>query len=154
VLEGPKPAGPPPVYYVDGQAKSDAITTLDPNSIASVNVFKGEKARQVAGGAGAAGLVVITTKQNQNAPEVRAFNDKLGIAAAPAQPAASVPYLAAPALAYITQHYPAARLLGVLELKDPNGGPSRYQAEVVLGRRPAHLTFDGAGNFLAESYTR
>ncbi|MBH8570081.1 hypothetical protein KB206_14420 [Microvirga sp. STS02] len=71
-------------------------------------------------------------------------------AVAPA--AQSVPYLAAPALAYITQHYPAARLLGVTELKAPNGSPSRYQAQIVIGRRPGYVLFDGAGQFISESY--
>jgi hypothetical protein len=153
-LDAPRPAGPPPLYYVDGKVQSDALKTLNPDDIASVNVFKGEKARQLAGDAGTTGIVVITTKPNQDTPEVRAFNEKMGIAPAPPKPAATgVPYLAAPALAYITKHYPGARLLGVTEVKATDGSPSRYQAEVAIGRRPGYLLFDGQGQFISESYT-
>ncbi|MBJ6107948.1 hypothetical protein JAO73_02915 [Hymenobacter sp. BT523] len=148
-----QPSGPPPVYYVDGKVTRDGLANVAPDAIASVNVFKGEKARELAGNAGAAGVVVITTKQRQDAPEVRAFNEKLGIAASPPAPAASVPYLAAPALAYITQHYPAARLLGVSEVKAADATPSHYQANIVMGRRPAYLLFDAQGQFISESYT-
>ncbi|UOQ97775.1 M56 family metallopeptidase [Hymenobacter sp. 5317J-9] len=148
-----QPSGPPPVYYVDGKVTRDGLANVAPDAIASVNVFKGEKTRELAGNAGAAGVVVITTKQRQDAPEVRAFNEKLGIAASPPAPAASVPYLAAPALAYITQHYPAARLLGVSEVKAADATPLHYQANIVMGRRPAYLLFDAQGQFISESYT-
>jgi beta-lactamase regulating signal transducer with metallopeptidase domain len=149
-------------YYVDGQEYPGDINTLDPKSIASINVFKGEKATQLFGEQGSRGVLVITTTLNQSRADVRAFNERLGIpskaepapAAAPATPVVSVAYLAAPALEYITKHYPAARLLGVTELKDANGGPSRYQAEIVIGRRPGYVLFDGAGQFISESYTR
>jgi hypothetical protein len=144
-------------YYVDGQPYSGDFNSIDPKTIANINVYKGDKAKQLFGENGSRGVIVITTTPNQDREDVRAFNERLGTkpveapAAAPA-PATSVPYLAAPALAYITQHYPAARLLGVSELKDANGGPSRYQAEVVLGRRPGYLLFDGQGQFISESY--
>jgi hypothetical protein len=153
VLDGPRPSGPPPLYYVDGKLNGDAIKTTNPNDIASINVFKGEQARQLAGDAGLTGIVVITTKQNQYTPEVRAFNEKMGLATVPPAPAAggSVPYLAAPALAYITQHYPGARLLGVSEVPAADGA-RHYQAEVALGRRPGYLLFDGQGQFISESY--
>ncbi|MDO7849043.1 M56 family metallopeptidase [Hymenobacter sp. M29] len=152
----------PPIVYVDGQPYAGDMKDIGPSNIANISVFKGDKARQLFGADAGNGVLVVTTKANENSTEVRAFNDKLGSStyvmtpvpdAAPAQAATSVPYLAAPALAYLTQHYPAARLLGVTELKDANGGPSRYQAEIVLGRRPGYVTFDGAGNFLSESYT-
>ncbi|MBO2010269.1 M56 family metallopeptidase [Hymenobacter negativus] len=150
-----KISGPQPVYYVDGNVTTDAINGVDPKDIASVNVFKGEQARRLAGEAGARGIVVVTTKQKQNTPEVLAFNEKMGIVAAPVvlPPAPSVPYLAAPALAYITQRYPGARLLGVAEVKAADGSPSRYQAEVAIGRRPGYLLFDGQGQFISDSYT-
>ena len=154
VLDAPRPSGPPPLYYVDGKLNGEAIKTTNPNDIASINVFKGEEARQLAGDAGLTGIVVITTKQNQDTPEVRAFNEKMGIATAPAPTTThSVPYLAPPALAYITQHYPGARLLGVSEIPAADGGAKHYQAEIVLGRRPGYLLFDGQGQFLSESYT-
>ncbi|MDO7851206.1 M56 family metallopeptidase [Hymenobacter convexus] len=153
----------PPIVYVDGQRYTGSMKDLGPSNISNISVFKGDKARQLFGPDAGDGVLVVTTKANENSAEVRAFNDKLGsptygaapaAAAAPAPATASVPYLAAPALAYLTQHYPAARLLGVTELKDANGGPSRYQAEIVIGRRPGYVTFDGTGKFISESYTR
>lgn len=159
-----KPNNPQPVYYVDGKAQTGGIDNIKPDNIASMHVLKGEEAithtRLLLGNdAVKNGIVFITTKQNQNQPEVRAFNEKLGIAAAapaPAVPSASTgtPYLAPPALAYITQHYPDARLIGVAEVKPADGGPTRYQAHIVIGRRPGYLLFDGAGQFISESYTR
>lgn len=53
----------------------------------------------------------------------------------------------------ITKAYPGARLLGVTEVPGVDGGAPRYQAEVVLGRRPAYLLFDAQGAFLSDSYT-
>jgi len=166
--QGFKPLGQakvPPIIYLDGQRYTGDMNDVGPSNIANISVFKGDKARQFFGEDAGNGVVVMTTKANENSAEVRAFNDKLGSStytmapaapatAAGATPATSVPYLAAPALAYITQHYPDARLLGVTELKDPNGAPSRYQAQIVLGRRPAYLTFDYLGKFISESYTR
>ena len=61
-------------------------------------------------------------------------------------------YLAAPALAYITKTYPEARLLGVSEVPGVNGEATRYQAEIVLGRRPGYLLFNAQGNFISDSY--
>jgi hypothetical protein len=150
-----KITGPVPIYYVDGKASQDAIGTINPNDIASISVLKGERARQLAGAAGASGAVVITTKQNQDRADVRAFNQQHGIAQpAPAAPekAQKVSYLAAPALAYITKKYPDARLLGVTQVQAADKTP-HYQAEIAIGRRPAYLIFDGQGQFVSESYT-
>ncbi|HEX8330820.1 MAG TPA: M56 family metallopeptidase [Hymenobacter sp.] len=153
-----KPNGPPPVYYLDGQAAGPNINDINPKDIASISIFKGEQARQVAGEAGAGGVIVVTSKRNQENPEVRAFNEKFGVAVSASAPAAApeqpkrVAYLAAPALAYITKTYPEARLLGVKELQATDGTP-QYQAEIVIGRRPGYLVFDKQGNFISESYT-
>ena len=73
--------------------------------------------------------------------------------AAPAQSAQPVAYLAAPALAYITKNYPDARLLAVTPVPAPDAGPTQYQAEVAIGRRPGYLLFDGAGQFVSESHS-
>ncbi|MFC7666346.1 M56 family metallopeptidase [Hymenobacter humi] len=147
-----KQSGPPPLYYVDGKLSSNAQNTLDPKSIASISVFKGEQARPFGDEASAAGVVVVTTKQNENNPEVLAFNQKYGVqAAVPAAPAKTeTPYLAAPALAYITKTYPDARLLGVTQIQGADGTP-QYQAEIAIGRRPAYLVFDAKGQFISES---
>ena len=113
-------------------------------------------ARRLFGPGTEAGVVVATTIANQNSAEVRAFNQKVGAATVKPEPAAGgQPYLAAPALAYITQHYPDARLLAVKEVKPANDGPAQYQAELAIGRRPVNLLFDAQGQFIAEvPYTR
>jgi len=155
VPDGPKPSGPTPIYYIDGQRSTININSINPNDIASINVLKGDRASQLAGEAGAAGVLLITTKQNQNQPEVLAFNEKNGLAVAAApEKSKAVPYLAAPALAYISKNYPQARLLGVSEVPATDGSARRYQAEIVIGRRPGYLLFDAQGNFLSESHTR
>ncbi len=51
------------VYFIDG-VKSDSLTMskIDPQSIASVNVWKGEKALAKFGGDGQNGVIDIKTK--------------------------------------------------------------------------------------------
>ncbi|HEX8506585.1 MAG TPA: M56 family metallopeptidase [Hymenobacter sp.] len=151
-----KVSGPSPVYYVDGKVNNGDISAINPKDIASISVFKGESAVKMAGAAGAAGVVVITTKPGQDQPDVWAFNEKHGVSAPPpaaAEQPKSVPYLAAPALAYITKNHPDARLLGVTEMKATDGGAPRYQAEIAIGRRPGYLLFDGQGQFISEAST-
>lgn len=148
--------GLPPTYYLDGKPTDSNVNSINPKDIASISVFKGEQARQMAGEAGAGGVIVVTTKQNQDNPDVRAFNEQYGVAApapAAAEQPKGVPYLAPPALAYITKTHPDARLLGVTEVKATDGGATRYQAEIVIGRRPGYLLFDGQGEFISDSYT-
>ena len=145
---------PPPIVYLDGQLYAGDLKTINPKDIATMSVLKDEKATQFAGAAGANGVIVITTKANQNRADVVAFNARVNsgapAAAASIQPAPSVPYLAAPALAYITKNYPDARLLEVAEVPAPNGGPARYRAQIAVGRRPTYLLFDAQGRFLSE----
>ena len=156
---------PTPVVYLDGQRYSGDINDIGAKNIANVSVFKGDtkQAQQLFGADTGRGVVVVTSIAKQNDADVRAFNEKLGVGTeksfvpsaspAPAPAPTSVPYLAAPALAYITQHYPAARLLGVAEVPAQDGGPTRYQAQIVIGRRPGYLLFDAAGQFISESYS-
>ena len=132
------------------------MSSIDPKSIGNISVFKGEKARQWFGAEAADRAIVTTPIAKQNNAEVNAFSQRVdeGIMKPVPQlatpvPAASVPYLAAPALACITQHYPGARLLGVVAVPTPDGGPTRYEAQTVLGRRPGSLLFDG--QFISES---
>jgi hypothetical protein len=139
----------PPMYYVDGQLYTADINDIKPNDIAFINVFKGERALQLFGETISASVVAITTKQNSNKPDVQAFNSKIG-AVAPAAPQPDrVAYLAAPALAYIVKNYPAARLTEVSEVLADDGKTPQYRAEIVLGRRPLYLLFDGQGTFIS-----
>ncbi|MET4075847.1 M56 family metallopeptidase [Hymenobacter sp. UYCo722] len=152
---------PTPVVYLDGQRYSGDINDIGPENIANISMFKGEEARRRFGTGANEAVVVVTTSAKQNDADVRAFNERVGAGvekptaptATPAPAVASGPYLAAPALAYITQHYPGARLLGVAAVPAPDGGPTRYQAQIVLGRRPGYLLFDAAGQFISDSYS-
>ena len=142
----------PPIVYLDGQPYTGDLKAINPKDIATMSVLKEEKATQFAGAAGANGIIVITTKANQNRADVVAFNARVnsGAPVAASMQPASVPYLAAPALAYITKHYPDARLLEVAEVPAPNGGPARYRAQIAVGRRPMYLLFDAQGQFISE----
>ena len=152
------PAPAPVRYYLDGRPYLGETGQLNLLNIASVQTFTGEKALGMAGTQPGARLVVVTTQANQDRADVRAFNGRLGNAsvttAAPATSAAStreagMSYLAAPALEYITQHFPAARLLDVTEVKAADGS-ARYRAEIATGRRPTWVLFDGQGKFLEQ----
>ena len=159
-VAAPQP-GNPPIYYVDGQRYYGDVNALKPSEILSMHVLKNERARQLFSEAGTAGVVIVTTRGNQDAPAVLAFNEKLGLGAAPdvVPPVAAtakpgrVASLAPGALAYITKTYPGARLLGVREVPGVDGGAARYQADIALGRRPGYLLFDVQGNFISEAYT-
>ncbi|GAA4433353.1 hypothetical protein GCM10023188_22690 [Pontibacter saemangeumensis] len=66
------------IYYIDGkEATSEAVEQLDPEEIHSVNVLKGESATKVFVDRAANGVIAVTTKKNQNSPEVLQFNKKL-----------------------------------------------------------------------------
>jgi len=149
----------PPVYYVDGQLLNGNVNDINPKDIASVTVVKGDRARQLFNTSGGTGVIVITTKANENRADVAAFNAKLNFGNAPAEAAAApekpkpVAYLAPAALAYITKTYPGARLLGVAVVPAADGGAPRYQAEAVLGRRPVYLLFDAQGQFISDAHT-
>ncbi|TPE44764.1 M56 family metallopeptidase [Pontibacter mangrovi] len=78
------------VYYVDGvKTADDAIKNLDPNEVHSINVLKGEGAKKLLGAEKAKGVVAITTKKNQDAPEVIEFNKKIS-AESPAKPGTQI----------------------------------------------------------------
>ncbi|OON71096.1 M56 family metallopeptidase [Hymenobacter sp. CRA2] len=66
---------PEALYYLDGQLSSAAAAQqLDSKNIESMNVLKGEAANKEFGPDGAAGVIVITTKQNAASPAVVEFN--------------------------------------------------------------------------------
>lgn len=71
-------SGPTPLYYLDGQAVTEAqFKALKPSDIAQIQIIKGEQARQMAGDKGSSGIVVITTEANKNTPAVLAFNQRV-----------------------------------------------------------------------------
>ena len=155
---------PVPVVYLDGQRYTGDINNIGPKNIANISVFKGDKARQRFGAEAVDGAIVVTTIAKQNDGDVRAFNERVdgntlqpaapvavsAPAVAPAPAANSVPYLAAPALAYITKNYPDARLVEMTEVRATDGSASTYKALLAIGRRPLSLLFDAQGKFISE----
>jgi len=98
------------VIFIDAQRQdSAALRRLSPQDIASINVVKGEEARNYDPAASAPGVLLVTTKQNQNRPDVVAFNERqhLGTAAARAlaQRIAQLP----PDAAYFLNSKPSTR---------------------------------------------
>ncbi|WP_380266438.1 M56 family metallopeptidase [Hymenobacter caeli] len=169
-----KPAGPKkPIYYVDGKlVGSEPNNAVKPTDIASIDVLKGAQANDFLGSSsGADGVILITTKTGEHSPEVMAFNAKVQrqvpltgmVQAAPAktmapadstEKAVSPMYLGSAGLAYITKHYPDARLVGVDQIRPASGGAPRYRATIVIGRRPGYITFGERGEFISESYNK
>jgi TonB-dependent SusC/RagA subfamily outer membrane receptor len=65
------------LYFIDGEKSSkESMNQLSPDAIATVNVLKGEDARNKFGEAAASGVIIITTKANQNSSAVKAFNQQ------------------------------------------------------------------------------
>ena len=154
--------GEPPIFYIDGQVQRAGLRTDDltvaPKDIASMSVFKGERARQLFGVAPGATVIAITTKANQSRTDVVRFNQKTAETAPSTTPAAApepekpvgTKYLAAPALAYITKNHPEARVISVTEIRAADGKTPLYKAEIAVGRRPQFLLFDAQGQFISQ----
>ncbi|NML66924.1 hypothetical protein HHL22_17090 [Hymenobacter sp. RP-2-7] len=154
------------LYYLDGvPSDQTAVRELKPAAIGSVDVIKDAAAvRRIFGSDTAPGVVLVTTKANAQAPAVLALTKRLnasyptlGITKA----MATIPdYTYAPthvyvlvpkALAYITSHYPDARLSGtVTELKHKTTGEVKYQVQLIKGKRPFDVFFSPQGDFLGE----
>ncbi|MBO0360303.1 hypothetical protein J0X19_20250 [Hymenobacter sp. BT186] len=65
------------LYFIDGEKSTKAsMEQLSPEAIATVNVLKGDNARNKFGEAAASGVIIITTKANQNSAAVKAFNQQ------------------------------------------------------------------------------
>jgi hypothetical protein len=73
------------IIYIDAQRQdSIALRQLNPQDIASINVIKGEEARNYDPSATSAGVISVTTKQNEHRPDVVAFNAPQHLGSAPA----------------------------------------------------------------------
>ncbi|GAB3587503.1 M56 family metallopeptidase [Hymenobacter daeguensis] len=139
-----------PVYYVDGKLTgADWSEKIKPDEIASVNVLKAEQARRLFGGEAAGGAVIITTKNNEHAPDVEAFNARIN-KAVPLVPGTEAPaevnVLTPKALAYITKTYPNSRIIGVTRLSYPSTGAVNYKVQLAEGMRPHYVFFDEKGS--------
>ncbi len=141
------------VYYVDAQpSTAAAANAIDPKSIASMEVLKDNTTIQhYANDPTATGVAFITTKANANSPAVLAFADKAELSSGYTFKPAAVNAVVPKALAYITSHYPDARLSGeVKELTKKSTGAVKYQVQLIIGKRPFYAYFTPQGDFLAD----
>ena len=133
------------VYYIDGKLSSkEGLAQLNPNSISSIDVLKNPSQRRALGlnTSSADGVVLITTKENENSPQVRAFNDRIHNVV-PLVPA-SLEQTAGmeKAKAYVLKTYPSAKLQMVAPARDK---PGYYQTVFIDGGKRLQLLFDGQG---------
>lgn len=140
------------LYYLDGQPSTqEAFNSLNPASIASIDVVKDPVQISRVFKSTAPGVVAVTTKANAEAPAVLALAERANLSAAYTYTPAQVNALVPKALAYITSHYPEARLSGeVTEQRKKSTGEVRYQAQLVVGRRPFYVLFTPQGDFIAQ----
>jgi hypothetical protein len=142
--------GRPPLYYIDGKLSgADWSDKIKPEEIESVDVLKPEVAQKVFGAAAADGAVIVTTKNNKNAPDVLAFNAKIE-KVVPTVPGTESPaeinVLTPKALAYITKNHPNSRIIKVTKLTYPTQNTVNYRVELAQGMRPHSIFFDEQGN--------
>ena len=148
----PQPTWPTETaYYLDGKPSSLAVVhQLDSKSIASIDIIKDKGMLQREFHTTMPGVIVVTTTANAEAPAVRELATKLDLASGYTRTPAQVNALVPKALAYITSHYPDARLGGeVTELKSKTTGEIKYQVQLVTGKRPFYVYFTPQGDFLS-----
>lgn len=121
------------LYYIDGlKVSKDAVGKMDPNTIHSINVIKGEKAVELFGKNAAKGVIVITTEQNKDSRQVQEFNKKLPVPPAPPAPPAPGTPPAPPAPAQETvPPVPPAPPAPVGEQLPPPPPPTRYEGPAI-----------------------
>jgi hypothetical protein len=142
------------VYYLDGQQVDKELTDkVDPATMVSyISVLKPTQQQQVFGNTAEVGAIIITTKANANSPAVLALDEKIErVAPRRTEKPVEVNVLVPKTLAYITNHYPDARLSGkVTEQKMNSSGAVQYQVQLVKGKRPFYVYFTPEGDFLSE----
>ncbi|TDN40034.1 M56 family metallopeptidase [Hymenobacter sp. UV11] len=142
------------LYYLDGQPSSkQAMGELPATTIFDMEIIQDEpaKIKRVFGNTTATSAVIITTKDNANQPAVLALREKADLGSAYVYTPAQVNAVVPKALAYITDHYPDARLSGqVMEMKKKSTSAVKYQVQLVRGKRPFYVYFSPQGDFLGE----
>ncbi|MEJ7659614.1 MAG: hypothetical protein WKG07_08300 [Hymenobacter sp.] len=112
------------LYYLDGKlSDKQVMDKIPPSTIFNIDIIKDEpaKIKQISGNTTATSAVIITTEANANLPAVLALVEKGDLGSGYTHTPAQVNALTPKALAYITQHYPDARLSGeVVEAKRKN----------------------------------
>ncbi|RYY18625.1 MAG: hypothetical protein EOO36_07730 [Cytophagaceae bacterium] len=151
-IQGTFPANA--LYYLDGQPSTkEAVAALPPSTVFNMDIIQDEPAiiKRVFGNSTATTAIIITTEANANSPAVLALIEKADLGSGYTHTPAAVNTLVPKALAYITQHYPDARLSGeVVEVKKKTTGAVKYQVQLIKGRRPFYVFFTPQGDFLKE----
>lgn len=142
------------LYYLDGKPSTkQAIEQLDQKTIASMDVLKDQaRIHRIPGLADspAKSAILVTTKANADTPAVQDFATKADLGSAYTARPVSVNVLRPAALAYITSHYPDARLNEVQEQKQKTTGAVKYQVQLINGKRPFYVYFTPEGEFAGE----
>ncbi|MGI4762995.1 MAG: M56 family metallopeptidase, partial [Janthinobacterium lividum] len=142
------------LYYLDGMPSSkQAVEGLPSATIFNMDIIKDEPAsiKRIFGNTTATSAIIVTTQANANAPAVLALVEKADLGSGYTHTPAQVNAVVPKALAYITQHYPDARLSGdVVEAKRKTTGAVKYQVQLITGRRPFYVFFTPQGDFISE----
>jgi hypothetical protein len=142
------------LYYLDGQPSTKQATEqLIVKNIANIEVVSDQARIRRLPGLGnspATSVILVTTKANADMPVVQAFVNQADLASAYTFRPVGVNVLVPAALAYITSHYPDARLNEVHEQKHKTTGAIKYQVQLINGKRPFYVYFSQQGEFLGE----
>jgi hypothetical protein len=142
------------LYYLDGQPSTkQAVEQLVVKNIANIEVVSDQaRIHRIPGlsDSPATSVVLVTTKANSNVPAVQDFVNKADLASAYTFRPVGANVLVPAALAYITSHYPNARLNEVQEQKQKTTGAVKYQVQLINGKRPFFVYFSPQGEFLGE----
>lgn len=127
------------LVFIDAQRQdSTALHKLNPQDITSVNVVKGEEARNYDPSGKAAGVLLVTTKQNQNRPDVVAFNEKQHLkTAAETELADKVAQLPANAAYFLNGKASTRETIAGLDPK------SMTRTDILKGAQAAAFAHDG-----------
>jgi hypothetical protein len=145
---------PDALYYLDGQPSTkQAVEQLVVKNIANIEVVKDQaRIHRIPGLANstATSVILVTTKTNADAPTVQDFATKADLASTYISRPVGVNVLVPAALAYITSHYPNARLNEVTEQKQKTTDTVKYKVQLINGKRPFFVYFSPQGEFLGE----
>ena len=148
VVPKPAPAVPPApqntAYYIDSKPSTYAeVGEIKPDDILSIDIVKSAPDKRKLGLTNEDGAALITTKANATSPAVVAFNKRFPVVPATAEQNAAT----AAATAYVTQHYPAAKLESVGPVQ---GKTNRYRAFFTNDGKRVYLLFDGNGQVVEQ----
>jgi hypothetical protein len=142
------------LYYLDGQPSTQqAVEQVEVKNLADMNILTEQASIHRLPGAANSLVpvaILVTTKANVDAPAVQAVANEADLASAYFFRPVSPSVLRPAALAYITSHYPDARITGVTEQKRKNTGVVLYQVWLANGKRPFGVYFTPQGEFAGE----